>query len=56
MVGQVGVEPTTPEGNGFTARRVCRFATDPYGIPNEIRTRVFGMKIRNLRPLDYGDI
>ena len=30
MVGQVGVDPTTPEGNGFTARRVCRFATDPY--------------------------
>ena len=31
MVGQVGVEPTTPEGSGFTVRRVCRFATDPYG-------------------------
>ena len=30
MVGQVGVEPTTPEGNGFTVHRVCRFATDPY--------------------------
>ena len=29
LVGQVGVEPTTPEENGFTARRVCRFATDP---------------------------
>lgn len=30
MVGKVGVEPTTPKGNGFTARRVCRFATYPY--------------------------
>ena len=30
MVGQGGVDPPTPEGNGFTARRSCRFATDPY--------------------------
>ncbi len=28
-MGRVGVEPTTPEGNGFTVRRVCRFATCP---------------------------
>lgn len=26
VVGRVGVEPTTPEGNGFTDRRVCRFS------------------------------
>ena len=31
LVGQAGVDPATPEGNGFTARRSCRFATDPYG-------------------------
>ena len=30
MVGQGGVDPPTPKGNGFTARRSCRFATDPY--------------------------
>ena len=30
MVGEVGVEPTMPEDNGFTDRRVCRFATLPY--------------------------
>ena len=30
MVGQGGADPPTPEGNGFTARRSCRFATDPY--------------------------
>ena len=30
MVGQGGVDPPIPEGNGFTARRSCRFATDPY--------------------------
>lgn len=38
MVGQVGVDPTAPEGNGFTVRRVCRFATDPYGARGELRT------------------
>ena len=32
MVGQAGVDPATPEGNGFTARRSCRFATDPYYV------------------------
>lgn len=32
LVGQVGVDPATPEGNGFTARRSCRFATDPYYV------------------------
>lgn len=30
LVGRVGVEPTTPEGIGFTVRRVCRFATYPW--------------------------
>ena len=30
MVGRVGVEPTIPEGAGFTVRCVCRFATYPY--------------------------
>ena len=30
MVGQGGADPPIPEGNGFTARRSCRFATDPY--------------------------
>ena len=29
IVGRVSVELTTPEGNGVTVRRVCRFATDP---------------------------
>ena len=29
-MGQGGVDPPTHEGNGFTARRSCRFATDPY--------------------------
>ena len=43
MVGQVGVEPTTPEGNGFTARRVCRFATDPYGPWGQTRTDNFAL-------------
>ena len=26
MVGEMGADPTTPEGNGFTDRRVCRFS------------------------------
>ena len=30
MVGQGGADPPTSEENGFTARRSCRFATDPY--------------------------
>ena len=30
MVGRVGLEPTYPEGSGFTARCNCRYATDPY--------------------------
>ena len=30
LVGQGGADPPTPEGNGFTVRRSCRFATDPY--------------------------
>ena len=30
MVGRVGVEPTIPEGAGFTVQCVCRFATYPY--------------------------
>ena len=30
MVGQTGVDPVIPEGNGFTARRSCRFATDAF--------------------------
>ena len=39
MVGQGGADPPTPEGNGFTARRSCRFATDPYnGTPKGTRT------------------
>ena len=29
-MGQGGADPPTPEGNGFTARCSCRFATDPY--------------------------
>ena len=29
-MGQGGADPPIPEGNGFTARRSCRFATDPY--------------------------
>ena len=37
MVGQTGVDPVTPEGNGFTARRSCRFATGPYGRSEELR-------------------
>lgn len=28
MVNRVGLEPTDPDGSGFTARRVCRSATD----------------------------
>ena len=32
MVGQAGVDPATPEGNGFTVRRSCRFATAPYYV------------------------
>ena len=30
LVGQGGVDPPTSRENGFTARRSCRFATDPY--------------------------
>ena len=30
MVGRVGVDPTIPEGVGFTVRCSCRFATYPY--------------------------
>lgn len=26
MVGEVGADPTVPEGNGVTVRRSCRFA------------------------------
>lgn len=34
MVGQIGVDPIMSEDDGFTARCVCRFATDPYyGAP-----------------------
>ena len=33
-MGRVGVEPTTLKKNGFTVRRVCRFATYPY-LPSE---------------------
>ena len=29
-MGQGGADPPIPKGNGFTARRSCRFATDPY--------------------------
>ena len=29
LVGDVGADPTVPEDNGFTVRRVCRFATYP---------------------------
>ena len=32
MVSQAGVDPATPGGNGFTVRRSCRFATDPYYV------------------------
>ena len=38
MVGRVGVEPTTSLESGFTVRRVCRFATDPYGPWGQTRT------------------
>ena len=46
----MGVEPTTPEGSGFTVRRVCRFATCPYGAQSEIRTRIcpFGRQLLRL--------
>ena len=30
VVGEVGADPTTPEGNGFTDRRVCRFSILSY--------------------------
>ena len=30
MGGQGGAEPPIPKGKGFTARRSCRFATEPY--------------------------
>ena len=56
MVGRVGVEPTTLKKNGFTVRRVCRFATYPYGDPTENRTPVQRMKISCPRPLDDGTI
>ena len=32
MVGKVGADPTTPEGNGFTDRRVCRFSVLSYKV------------------------
>ena len=32
LVGEVGADPTVPEGNGFTVRRSCRFATLPYSF------------------------
>lgn len=38
MVGQGGADPPTPEGNGFTVHRSCRFATDPYKIRELVKT------------------
>lgn len=41
MVGQAGVDPATPEGNGFTARRSCRFATGPYYVHTFLANPVY---------------
>ena len=44
-MGQGGADPPIPEGNGFTARRSCRFATDPYnGTPKGTRTPICSVK------------
>ena len=46
----MGADPTVPEGNGFTVRRSCRFATLPYlfviGGPSGDRTRGATIKSR----------
>ena len=59
MVGEVGADPTTPEGNGFTVRRSCRFATLPYsfviGVPTETRTPDPVIKSHVLYQLSYRD-
>lgn len=30
LVGEEGADPSTPLGNDFTDRRVCRFTTHPF--------------------------
>ena len=42
LVGEVGADPTTPEGNGFTVRRSCRFAT----LPNKVTTKALSRSSR----------
>ena len=46
-MGEVGADPTVPEGNGFTVRRSCRFATLPYYGAGE--------GSRTLNPIRAGD-
>ena len=42
MVGRVGLEPTYPEGGGFTVPCNCRYATDPYNaFPTDLLSAGF---------------
>ena len=45
-MGEVGADPTMPEGNGVTVRRSCRFATLPYGIAVTIGRSCFEPLLR----------
>ena len=36
VVGETGADPVVPEGKGFTAPRICRFPTRPYGTSIQI--------------------
>ena len=45
LVGEAGLEPAEPNGNGFTARRNCLYPTRPfYLVPQKYGTRFFTMK------------
>ena len=41
MVGVVGLEPTKPEGAGFTVRCNCRYATPRYIAPDDLSAGAF---------------
>ena len=45
MVGEVGVEPTISEDNGFTVHRVCRFATLPVAGVDGFEPSAAGVKV-----------
>lgn len=57
MVGRVGADPTTLLRNGFTVRRVCRFATYPYMVGGEgVEPSPYGFSDRRSDRLSYPPI